>query len=102
VRLLPPALVLGVLLGAFAASAEPPAREPRSLRALAAAEADRVRFGINATWISRSFGRRLGFGVGWTLPQRWYDADGQLLTERSLLNPGDDLERSGLYFALRF
>jgi hypothetical protein len=47
-------------------------------------------------------GRRLGLGVGWTLPQRWYDADGQLLTERALLVPGDDLERSGFYLALRF
>jgi hypothetical protein len=94
--------VLGVLLGACAASAEPPVPEPHSVRGLAAAEADRVRFGINAPWLSSSFGRRIGVGIGWTLPQRWYDADGQLLTERSLLNPGDDLERSGLYFALRF
>jgi hypothetical protein len=102
VRILGPILVFGVLLGALAASAEPPVREARSLRGLAAAEADRVRFGITAPWMSKGFGRRLGFGVGWSLPQRWYDADGQLLTERSLLNPGDDLERSGLYFAVRF
>ena len=93
--------VLAVLLGAFAASAEPPA-DARSLRRLAAAEADRVRFGITSPWTWQRFGRRLGFGVGWSLPQRWYDADGQLLTERSLLHPGDDLERSGLYLALRF
>jgi len=52
--------------------------------------------------MSKRFGGHLGIGVGWSLPQRWYDADGQLLTERSLLNPGDDLERSGLYLALRF
>jgi hypothetical protein len=102
VRFLAPSVLLGVLLAASAAGAEPPAREARSLRSLAAAEADRVRFGITTPWTSRSFGPRLGFGVGWSLPQRWYDADGQLLTERSLLNPGDDLERSGLYFSLRF
>ena len=48
------------------------------------------------------FGRHVGLGLAWTLPQRWYDADGELLTERSLLHPGDDLERSGFYFALRF
>jgi hypothetical protein len=93
-------LVFGVLLGACAASAEPPAREARSLRSLAAAEADRIRFGITTPW--KTFGSRLNFGVGWSLPQRWYDTDGQLLTERSLLHPGDDLERSGLYFAVRF
>jgi hypothetical protein len=102
VRFLPSSLVLGVLLAAAAAAADPPPREARSLQSLAAAEADRVRFGITAPWTSKSFGPRLGIGVGWSLPQRWYDADGQLLTERSLLNPGEDLERSGLYFSLRF
>jgi hypothetical protein len=68
---------------------------------LAREEVDRLRFGITSQWTSKRW-RHLGLGVGWSLPQRWYDADGQLLTERSLLNPGDDLERTGLYFGLRF
>src|SRR5262245_10762936 len=65
-------------------------------------ETDRLRFGITAPWKPRLLGTRFGLGLSWTLPQRWYDADGELLTERSLLNPGDDLERSGFYLAFRF
>ena len=93
-------LLLGFLLVSAASHADPVAPAPRRNRI--AEEADRLRFGITAQWSSKRFGRYLELGLGWSLPQRWYDTDGQLLTERSLLNPGDDLERSGLYLALRF
>ena len=98
-RFLAPVLLLGLLLVSAASHADPaaPAR-----RKLISEEADRLRFGITTHWSPKRLGRHLGLGLGWSLPQRWYDADGQLLTERSLLNPGDDLERSGLYLALRF
>jgi hypothetical protein len=96
-------LLLGVLLAAAASHAQPPrAPEAPSRRRLVAEHVDRLRFGITTHLDSKRLGRHLGLGFGWSLPQRWYDADGQLLTERSLLNPGDDLERSGLYVALRF
>ena len=61
-----------------------------------------VRLGAVLHWAPERLGRHVGLGIGWTVPQRWYDVDGQLLTERSLLTPGEDLERSGFYFALRF
>lgn len=96
-------LLLGSLLVSAASHAEPPAKpDAQAARRLIAEQVDRLRFGITTTLSSKRLGRRLGFGVGWTTPQRWYDADGQLLTERSLLSPGDDLERSGFYLALRF
>ena len=100
-RLLAPVLLLGLLLVSAASYADPAAPAPRRNRI--AEEADRLRFGITTHWHPKRLGGgRLWLGLGWSLPQRWYDADGQLLTERSLLNPGDDLERSGLYLALRF
>jgi len=99
-RLLAPVLLVGLLLGSAASYADPAA--PPARRKLVAEEADRLRFGITTPWSPKRLGRHFGLGVGWSLPQRWYDTDGQLLTERSLLNPGDDLERSGLYLALRF
>ena len=99
-RLLAPVLLLGFLLVSAASHADPAA--PAARRKLVSEEADRLRFGITTHWNPKRLGRHLWLGLGWSLPQRWYDADGQLLTERSLLNPGDDLERSGLYLALRF
>jgi hypothetical protein len=96
-------LLLGVLLVSAASHAEPgKAPEAPGGRRLIAEQVDRLRFGITTHLNSKRLGRHLGLGFGWSLPQRWYDADGQLLTERSLLNPGDDLERSGLYLSLRF
>jgi hypothetical protein len=99
-RLLAPARLLGVLMLSAASHAEPAA--PPVRRKLVAEEVDRLRFGITTHWHPKRLGGRLWLGLGWSLPQRWYDTDGQLLTERSLLNPGDDLERSGFYLALRF
>jgi hypothetical protein len=98
-RFLAPVLLLALLLAA-SAHAEPGA--PPARRRLVAQEVDRLRYGITNGWSLERLGQRVGVGVGWSLPQRWYDTDGQLLTERSLLNPGDDLERSGLYLAIRF
>ena len=71
-------------------------------RKLSGEESARMRLGAALHWAPERLGRRIGLGLGWTLPQRWYDVDGQLLTERSLLTPGDDIERSGLYLAFRF
>jgi hypothetical protein len=99
-RFLAPALLVGLLLSSAASHADPAAPAPRRNRV--AEEVDRLRFGIDAHWHPKRLGGRLWLGLGWSLPQRWYDTDGQLLTERSLLNPGDDLERSGLYLSLRF
>jgi hypothetical protein len=93
------ALALG--LGLPAAAAADPALEIRG-RASHAAEAERFRVGADTHWSPDSFDHRLGLGLGWRVPRRWYDADGALLTERSLLHPGHDLERPGLYVALRF
>jgi hypothetical protein len=97
-------LVSALLLGAGAAAEPSPAAAPDAPTAAAThrVQVDRLRFGVTNLWSPGRLGRRLALGLGWSLPQRWYDADGDLLTERSLLNPGDDLERSGLYFALRF
>ena len=91
---------LCLLLLSGAAHAEPPLAPPPGQ--LVSFDPERVRIGAAQHWLPERLGRRLGLGVGWSLPQRWYDTDGQLLTERSLLTPGDDLERSGLYLALRF
>ena len=99
-RSLAPALLLGSLLLAAASHADPASPPPR--RNLVAEEVDRLRFGITTHLHPKRLGGRLWLGLGWSLPQRWYDVDGQLLTERSLLNPGDDLERTGLYLALHF
>ena len=63
---------------------------------------DRFHVGADRHWTPGAFDDRLGLGLGWRVPRRWYDADGALLTERSLLHPGRDLERPGLYLALRF
>ena len=99
-RFLVLALMLCFVLAGAAAHADPLA--PAAPRQLSAAEPFPVRFGAALHWTPERLGRRIGLGLGWTLPQRWYDADGQLLTGRSLLNPGADLERSGLYLAVRF
>jgi hypothetical protein len=67
-------------------------------------EVDRFHVGAERHWTPGAFEDwlGLGLGLGWRVPRRWYDADGALLTERSLLHPGRDLERPGLYLALRF
>lgn len=70
--------------------------------ALASDQVDRFHVGADRHWTPGTFHDRLGLGLGWRVPRRWYDADGALLTERSLLHPGRDLERPGLYLALRF
>jgi hypothetical protein len=95
-----PILVLGVLLASAPCFADPALRAAQ--RRPASEEADRLRLGARPEWSPGGLGRRIGLGLSWRLPQRWYDADGQLLTERSLLSPGEDLERSGLYLAVRF
>jgi hypothetical protein len=99
-RFLGPVLMLYFALASATAHADPVT--PKAKRLLLADEFSRVRLGAELHWIPERLGRRVGLGLGWTLPQRWYDADGQLLTERSLLHPGGDLERSGLYLAWRF
>jgi len=99
-RFLVPVLMLYFALASAAAHADPVT--PAGPRQLRAAEPSPVHFGAALHWTAERLGHRVGLGLGWTLPQRWYDVDGQLLTERSLLHPGDDLERSGLYVALRF
>jgi hypothetical protein len=93
--------LVGGLPVAAAADPEPEGDAPVSVD-LEEESAHRLRVGTEVRWCPAQLGRRVGLGLGWSLPQRWYDADGQLLTERSLLNPGEDLERSGFYFALRF
>jgi hypothetical protein len=100
-RFLRPALLLCLLLASGASHADP-AQAPARAQTARDDEPDHMRFGITSPWSPKRLGRHFGLGVGWSLPQRWYDTDGQLLTERSLLNPGDDLERSGFYFSLRF
>jgi hypothetical protein len=95
-----PVLVLGILFASAPSFADPTL--PRAQRRPAAEDVDRLRLGARPEWSPAGLGRRFGLGLSWRLPQRWYDADGQLLTERSLLSPGDDLERSGLYLAVRF
>jgi hypothetical protein len=99
-RFLAPALFVALLTLAGAAHADPADR--RVTRSLAAPEVNFLRIGITRLWSLERLGRRIGVGLGWSLPRRWYDTDGQLLTERALLSPGDDLERSGLYLAVRF
>lgn len=99
-RFLGPVLMLYFALASATAYADP--MTPKAKRQLLADEFSRVRLGADLHWIPERLGRHIGLGLGWTLPQRWYDADGQLLTERSLLHPGGDLERSGLYLAWRF
>ena len=66
------------------------------------ASALRIQVGAAQHWSPARFRDRLALGLGWSIPRRLYDADGQLLTERSLLFPGRDLERTGFYLALRF
>jgi hypothetical protein len=66
------------------------------------ASALRIQVGAAQHWSPARFRDRLALGLGWSIPRRLYDADGQLLTERSLLFRGRDLERTGLYLALRF
>ena len=99
-RFLVRVLVLSFALASAAAHADPVT--PAGPRQVGAEDSTPTRFGAALRWTPERLGRRIGLGLGWTLPQRWYDVDGQLLTERSLLHPGDDLERSGLYLALRF
>jgi hypothetical protein len=90
------ALLVGMLLP-LAAAADPPHAAPA-----APAEVDRFHVGADTHWSPRRFEERFALGLGWRVPRRWYDADGVLLTERSLLHPGRDLERPGLYLALKF
>ena len=94
--------MLAVLLRPDVAFADPPrAAEPPWAAGLAA-QVDRFHVGADTHWSPARFAERLGLGLGWRVPRRWYDADGALLTERSLLHPGRDLERSGFYLALKF
>lgn len=93
-------LALGVLLP-FGAAAEPAAEEGVASHTAREA-ATRVRVGAAQHWRLARFHERVALGVGWSVPRRLYDADGRLLTERSLLFDGRDLERPGLYVALRF
>jgi hypothetical protein len=96
------ALVLVVALQPDVALADPPRpSEPKGEAGVAAA-VDRFHVGADTHWTPDRFEDRLGLGLGWRVPRRWYDADGALLTERSLLDPGRDLERPGLYLALKF
>ena len=99
-RFLGPVLLLSLGLLSPAAHADPAQLAPPQRQS--ADEAAAARVGAALQWVPERLGRHIGLGLGWTLPQRWYDADGQLLTERSLLHPGGDLERSGFYLALRF
>jgi hypothetical protein len=92
------ALVLTLLPNA--ALADPARGASNALRAPSGT--DRLRIGAETHWSPGRFEERLGVGLSWCVPGRWYDADGALLTERSLLHPGRDLERPGLYLALRF
>jgi hypothetical protein len=92
------ALVLAVALLPDVALADP----PRPSEAGVGAAVDRFHVGADTHWTPDRFADRLGLGLGWRVPRRWYDADGVLLTERSLLDPGRDLERPGLYLALKF
>jgi len=94
------ALVLTLLPNA--ALADPAGGARNAPRAGSPAGTDRLRIGAETHWSPGRFEERLGVGLGWCVPLRWYDADGALLTERSLLHPGQDLERPGLYLALRF
>ena len=82
--------------------ADPARSASNARRAASPAGTDRLRIGAETHWSPRRFEEHLGVGLGWVVPRRWYDADGALLTERSLLHPGQDLERPGLYLALRF
>jgi hypothetical protein len=84
-----------------AASADPVSLTASEAAALAAS-VDRFHVGADTAWSPSRFDERVSLGLGWRVPRRWYDADGVLLTERSLLHPGRDLERPGLYFAFRF
>ena len=93
-------LVVAILLPELARSDPPRAPDPEA--GLASSAVDRFHVGADTHWSPDRFDERLGLGLGWRVPRRWYDADGVLLTERSLLHPGRDLERPGLYFALRF
>ncbi len=94
------ALVLTLSLLPQLASADP----DRALRAedTEPASALRIQVGAAQHWSPAGFRKRLALGLGWSVPRRLYDADGQLLAERSLLFRGRDLERTGLYLALRF
>ena len=94
------ALILALLLIPQLAFADP-AQGFRGAFA-EAASAGRIQVGAAQHWSPARFQNRLSLGLGWSVPRRLYDADGQLLTERSLLFPGRDLERTGLYLALRF
>jgi hypothetical protein len=95
------ALVVLVLMPELAL-ADPAHRLRASPAACVPGEVDRFHVGADTHWSPDSFDDRLALGLGWRVPRRWYDADGVLLTERSLLHPGRDLERPGLYLALRF
>ena len=95
------ALVVVILLPELAVA--DPARGPRTAPgAAASSDVDRFHVGAETHWSLGGFADRVALGLGWRVPRRWYDADGALLTERSLLHPGRDLERPGFYLALRF
>ncbi len=96
----PVAAALSILLLPAAVSADPAGDEQRPRRG--APLESRARVGSEMHWAPGTLGRRVGVGLGWFVPQRWYDVDGALLTERALRGPGSDLERPGFYLALRF
>ena len=95
------AAALAALLGMPGPATADPAAARRAGPVVGTA-GDRFHVGADTHWSPDSFDDRVGLGLGWRVPRRWYDADGALLTERSLLHPGHDLERPGLYLALRF
>lgn len=94
--------VLALLLAPALAGADPEDELAGAPAASLSSQVDRFHVGADTHWSADSLDDRLGLGLGWRVPRRWYDADGALLTERSLLHPGRDLERPGLYVALRF
>jgi hypothetical protein len=70
-RFLVPALMLSLTLAGAAAHADPVA--PGAPRTFTADDFSQVRFGAVLHWAPERLGRRVGLGLGWTLPQRWYD-----------------------------
>jgi hypothetical protein len=101
-RVVAGAVLVALMLTPALAFADPAPERAGAPAAAASGQVDRFHVGADTHWSADSFDDRVGLGLGWRVPRRWYDADGALLTERSLLHPGRDLERPGLYLALRF